>query len=382
MKNLQQELRQREQQGLYRSRKLIQSPQGREIILNGQRVLNFCSNDYLGLATHPMVKQALIDGANQYGVGSGSAHLVNGHSKAHHALEEELAEFSGYPRTLLFSTGYMANLGVAQSLCDKNATIIEDKLNHASLLDAAKVSNAKLSRYLHCDYSSLKSKLERCDSDEILVSSDAVFSMDGDEADIHAMAEHCQSKQAWLMLDDAHGFGVLGENGRGSLSHQQVSTENVPIYMATLGKAIGTAGAFIAGSEDLIEYLIQTSRCYIYTTAMPPAIAEATRASLRLLVTENWRQQTLADNISHFKSLAEQSGLKLLSSNTAIQPVIIGDPLKALNISQALLSKGLHVAAIRPPTVPTNTARLRVTLRADHTLQDIEKLVDGIYGAA
>jgi len=381
MKNIRNELEQRKQQSLYRSRKQIQSPQGREIMLNGRRVLNFCSNDYLGLAAHPAIKQAFIDAASQYGVGSGSAHLVNGHSDLHHKLEEQLAEFTGYPRALLFSTGYMANLGVAQSLCGKNDTIIQDRLNHASLLDAANISGSRLKRYLHCDYTSLQKKLDNIDSGELLVSSDAVFSMDGDQADIKAMAQLCQSKQAWLMLDDAHGFGVLGNNGQGSLNHQNISNENVPIYMATLGKAIGTAGAFVAGSQDLIEYLIQTARSYIYTTAMPPAIAAASSASLKLLIKENWRQQALNENISHFKSLAKQSGLTCPASDTAIQPVIIGDAQKTWEISQQLLNTGLHVAAIRPPTVPVNTARLRVTLRADHHRGDIERLVAGIVEA-
>ena len=379
MKDLRQELGQREQQDLYRRRKVLQSPQGREIIINGQRVLNFCSNDYLGLAAHPVIKQSFIDATRQYGVGSGSAHLINGHTHAHHALEEELADFSGYPRALLFSTGYMANLGVAQSLCDKNAAIFEDKLNHASLLDAAAISGARLQRYLHADYASLQNKLERSHSAEKLVSSDAVFSMDGDEADIPAMVKQCQQHDAWLMLDDAHGFGVLGKDGRGSLNQQKISPDDVPVYMATLGKATGTAGAFIAGSEDLIEYLIQTARCYIYTTAMPPAVAEASRSSLRLLVSENWRQQALKNNISTFKKLAAQSDLNLMASDTPIQPILIGDPQRALTISQKLLDKGLHVAAIRPPTVPKNTARLRITLRADHTDEDIEKLLSTIH---
>ena len=380
MKDLRQALAQRKKQGLYRSRKILQGPQSREITLNGLSVLNFCSNDYLGLAAHPEVKQSFIDAASLYGVGSGAAHLVNGHSQAHHQLEEELADFCGYPRALLFSTGYMANLGVAQSLCENGDSLIEDKLNHASLLDAANISGAKLSRYLHRDYTSLQNKIDKSDASEILISSDAVFSMDGDEADINEMVKCSRSKETWLMLDDAHGFGVLGKNGKGSLDHQKINPHDVPVYMATLGKALGTAGAFVAGSEDLIEYLIQTARCYIYTTAMPPAIAEATRTSLKLLVKENWRQQALKENIRHFRSLASQAGLNLLESSTAIQPIMIGETQKALDASQQLLKSGLHVAAIRPPTVPVNTARLRVTLRADHTEKDIERLVEGLVG--
>jgi len=378
MKDLQNNLLQRKQQGLYRKRNILQGPQGRKIILNNKQVLNFSGNDYLGLANHPEVKESFINAAHQYGVGSGAAHLVNGHTQAHHELEEELADFCGYPRTLLFSTGYMANLGVAQSLCTKNARIIEDKLNHASLLDAANISNAQLIRYRHKDYDNLQHKLKHCESAVKMVSSDSVFSMDGDEADIQQMIKHCQTHNAYLMLDDAHGFGVLGKDGRGSLSHQQIAAPDVSVYMATLGKALGTAGAFIAGSEELIETLIQTARCYIYTTAMPAAVAKATHTSLHLLVRENWRQQTLKKNIYFFKTLASQAELNLLPSNTAIQPVIIGNAQSALNISQQLLNQGFHVAAIRPPTVPKNTARLRVTLRADHTEEDIERLISAV----
>ncbi len=381
MKDLKPYLLQRKQQNLYRSRKILQGPQGRKITLNNQHVLNFCSNDYLGLANHSEVKKAFIRATQHYGVGSGAAHLVNGHTQAHHALEEELASFCNFPRCLLFSTGYMANLGVAQSLYSKNDSIIEDKLNHASLLDAANISNSQLIRFRHKDYDHLANKLRGCEAREKLVSSDSVFSMDGDEANIQLMASHCQTHNARLMLDDAHGFGVLGKEGRGSLNHQQINPKDISIYMATLGKALGTAGAFIAGSEELIETLIQTARCYIYTTAMPAAIAEATRTSLQLLIKENWRQQALINNIHYFKTLARQTELNLLESNTPIQPIIIGDSKKANDISQRLLTQGFHIAAIRPPTVPENTARLRITLRADHTEADIEQLIDEIIKA-
>ena len=381
MKNLRQELDQRQQQSLYRRRKILQSPQGREIIIDGQSLLNFCSNDYLGLANHPDVKKAFIAAAQEYGVGSGSAHLVNGHSKLHHQLEEELADFCGYPRALLFSTGYMANLAVAQSLCGRGDSIIEDKLNHASLIDAAQLSGGKLVRYVHADYSSLQSQLETCrsnNSKEILVCSDAVFSMDGDEADIKIMAQHCQRHDAWLMLDDAHGLGVLGDHGRGSLSHQLVTPQQVPIYMATLGKAIGTAGAFVAGNEDLIEYLIQTARSYIYTTAMPAAVAAASLASLNILRESDSKQQSLLHNIALFKQLAQQNEIELMVSNTAIQPILIGSTDLAVKLSQQLFDKGFHIAAIRTPTVPKNTARLRITLRADHTEKDIHSLINAL----
>ncbi len=378
MRDLNIDLNQRKKQGLYRIRKITESPQGREITLNNQRLLNFCSNDYLGLANHTQVKQSFIDATHKYGVGSGAAHLVNGHTLEHHALEEALADFCGYPRALLFSTGYMANLAAAQSLYNKNDHIIQDKLNHASLIDAANISQAKLKRFPHKNYDALLAQLERCNSGEKLVSSDCVFSMDGDEADIDRMIRHCQSQNARLMLDDAHGFGVLGKNGQGSLHQQQIAPLDVDVYMATLGKALGTAGAFIAADEELIETLIQNARCYIYTTAMPAAIAAATRTSLQLLSKENWRQQSLIHNIQHFKSLAKQAGILLQSSDTAIQPIIIGDATLALEISHQLLKKGFHVTAIRPPTVAKNSARLRITLRADHTENDIARLIMAI----
>jgi len=379
MKDLKKALSQLQQQGLYRRRRCLQGPQGREIILDGHRLLNFSSNDYLGLANHPDVVRSFKQAADQYGVGSGSAHLVNGHSRPHQQLEDALAEFTGYPRALLFSTGYMANLAVAQSLCSQGDYIIEDRLNHASLLDAAKLSGGKLMRHLHLDYQSLEKKLQRCDKGEILVSSDAVFSMDGDAVNIRQWLDSAQQKNAWCMLDDAHGFGVLGNQGRGSLSEQQIDSSQLHIYMATLGKAIGTSGAFIAASEDLIEYLIQTARSYIYTTAMPPATAQASLSSLKLLIEEPHRQQSLRDNITLFKQLSLQAGLPVMPSDSAIQPVMIGPADKALAISQQLFTKGLHIAAIRPPTVPKNTARLRITLRADHTSSDLQQLVEQLH---
>jgi len=378
MKNLQQELQSRQQQGLYRRRRTLQSPQGRRIVLDGQSLLNFSSNDYLGRCNHPEVKQACIEATQRYGVGSGAAHLVNGHTEEHHLLEQELAEFTGYPRALLFSTGYMANLAVAQSLCGRGDFIVEDKLNHASLLDAAQLSGGKLLRYHHNDYAHLEQRLKRCGTGETLLSSDAIFSMDGDAADIRSLVTLSQQYQAWLMLDDAHGFGVLGEQGRGSLSQQTIPPADVPVYMATLGKALGTAGAFIAGSDDLIEFLIQNARSYIYTTAMPAPIAAATRTSLRLLQTDTQPQQLLHHNIQFFRQQAAQQQIQLMPSGTAIQPVLIGDSQRAVEISQQLFSQGFHLAAIRPPTVPANSARLRITLRADHTESDIQQLTHAL----
>ena len=380
VKNLRTLLEQRRADGLYRSRRVVQSAQGTELIIDNQRVLNFCSNDYLGLASHPDVQQAFINGAKKYGTGSGAAHLICGHSAAHHALEEELAAFSGYPRALLFSTGYMANLGVAQALCGRGDHIFEDRLNHASLLDAGLLSGARLTRFLHNNTDNLKQKLSAVTQGEKLVMTDAVFSMDGDLAAIPQLATICQDNDAWLMIDDAHGIGVMGAEGRGSARHFGLNAKQVPIYMATLGKALGTAGAFVAGSEDLIEYLIQSARTYIYTTAMPPAVAEATRTSLKLAQQASDRRDRLQQLIRQFREGAQQLGLQLMDSSTPIQPIIAGDgnAQTASRWSQQLLARGILVSAIRPPTVPKGTARLRITLSANHRPGQINQLLDAL----
>ena len=375
MKNLHAELEQRKKDSLYRRRLVCQSPQGVETVIESRTYLSFCSNDYLGLANHPEVKQAFIKGAERYGVGSGAAHLGNGHCEAHHALEEELARFTGYPRALLFSTGYMANLGIAQALCGRGDAVFEDRLNHASLLDAGLLSGARLQRYPHKDVDSLSQKLSERIGGEKLVMTDGVFSMDGDLAPVLQLADVCQQQDAWLMVDDAHGFGLLGAHGRGSLEHLQCHINQVPIYMGTLGKALGTAGAFVAGSEDLIEYLIQKSRTYIYTTAMPAAVSEATRMSLKLVQTENWRREHLNELIAHWRKGAQKLGLQLMDSNTPIQPVLIGDTATAVKLSEQLFKRGILITAIRPPTVPDDTARLRITLSASHSLDHIEQLL-------
>jgi 8-amino-7-oxononanoate synthase len=378
LKNLLQELQQRKANHLYRSRRISDGPQQPEMIIDGKPVIGFCSNDYLGLANNPEVKDAFIKGIQQYGSGSGAAHLINGHSKAHHALEQELAEFTGYPRALLFSTGYMANLGLAQALAGKGDTVLEDRLNHASLLDGGLLSGARLMRYQHNNSADLDAKLATRTQGEKLVLSDGVFSMDGDIAKLPAIANICLRHDAWLMVDDAHGFGVLGEHGRGILEHYGLSAASVPVYMATLGKALGTAGAFIAGSDDLIETLIQKARTYIYTTASPPAVAEATRASLNIIKTRPHIREQLNGNIRYFRKACSQCGIEVATSQTAIQPVIVGDTLTAVEISEQLFARGILVTAIRPPTVPEGTARLRITLSAAHAYTHIDKLVSAL----
>jgi 8-amino-7-oxononanoate synthase len=366
---------------LYRSRKVLESPQSVEPMINGKKVLSFCSNDYLGLANHPDVINAFKDAADQYGVGSGSAHLVSGHSAEHHALEEELADFMGTERALLFSTGYMANLGVVSALCDRHSEIYEDKLNHASLLDAALLSRAKRIRFPHLDINNLEQRLTDSDTDcsnktTKFIISDGVFSMDGDLAPLDKLIYAAEKNNATLMIDDAHGIGVLGKKGKGLVEHFGFDSQQVPILVGTLGKAFGTAGAFVAGSEALIETLIQKSRSYIFTTAMPAAVAAATRTSLQLLEKESWRREKLQSLISQFRKGAEELGLDLMDSMTAIQPIVIGSSEQTLALSEKLLEKNILISAIRPPTVPEGTARLRITFSATHTEDHINKLLD------
>ncbi|KPB53611.1 8-amino-7-oxononanoate synthase [Pseudomonas coronafaciens] len=367
----------RRAQHLYRQRPLLQSPQGPQVIVDGQPLLAFCNNDYMGLANHPDVIAAWQSGAERWGVGGGASHLVIGHSAPHHELEEALADLTGRPRALLFSNGYMANLGAVTALVGQGDTVLEDRLNHASLLDAGLLSGARFSRYLHNDVNSLSSRLEKSVGDTLVVT-DGVFSMDGDIADLPALAKAAKARGAWLMVDDAHGFGSLGANGAGIVEHFGLSMDDVPVLVGTLGKSFGTSGAFVAGSEELIETLIQFARPYIYTTSQPPALACATLKSLQLLRTEHWRREHLARLIQQFRRGAEQLGLQLMDSFTPIQPIMIGDAGRALRLSQLLRERGLLVTAIRPPTVPAGSARLRVTLSAAHSEADVQLLLEAL----
>lgn len=375
---LSQALADRRAQALYRTRRISSSPQGAETTVDGKCVVNFCSNDYLGLANHPQLISAFQQAANEFGVGSGASHLINGHSRYHHELEEALAEFTGRPRALLFSTGYMANLGVISALLGRGDHVFEDRLNHASLLDAGLLSQARLQRYQHNDIHDLNNKLSTSKAKRRLVVTDGVFSMDGDLACLDQLCKQTQAHSATLMVDDAHGLGVLGKNGGGSLEHYGLGMEQVPILMGTLGKAIGTFGAFIAGSEALIETLIQQARSYIYTTAMPAAIAAASVASLKLVSDDHERREKLASLIVRFRNGAGQLGLRLMDSDTAIQPLLIGDNARAVDLAEALFNTGLMVSAIRPPTVPEGTARLRITLSAAHSETQIDRLLEGL----
>jgi 8-amino-7-oxononanoate synthase len=360
---------------LYRTRRVLESAQGAKVVVDGRPYQNFCSNDYLGLANHPDVVAAFTRAANEFGVGSGASHLVCGHTTLHHQLEEELADFVGRDRVLLFSNGYMANLGVVNALVGKNDYIFEDKLNHASLLDAGLSSGARFQRFLHNDLTNLETRLAKAGEGKKLIVVDSVFSMDGDFASLPALAVLAQKYDAWLMADDAHGFGVLGERGAGCADYFNLNQNQLPVLMGTLGKGAGCFGAFVAGSDELIETLIQFARSYIYTTALPPAIAAATLASVKILRDDNQYRQHLNHLISFFKQRAQQLGLSLMPSQTAIQPLLVGDSEKALAISDALLEKGFLVSAIRPPTVAVGSARLRITLSAAHDEEQVENLL-------
>ncbi|HED16504.1 MAG TPA: 8-amino-7-oxononanoate synthase [Gammaproteobacteria bacterium] len=374
MKDLAPFLVQRQQQHLYRSRAVSDSAQGPLIVRDGRQLLNFCSNDYLGLAAHPLVREAMHKGIDQYGVGAGAAHLVNGHSRAHHLLEQELAEFTGRSRALLFSTGYMANLGVATALMQRGDHILADRNNHASILDAALLSGARLIRYDHNNADHAAQRLQGLRAAETLIMTDGVFSMDGDIAPLMELASLAQQQQAWLMVDDAHGFGVLGEQGVGTLDHYGLSPQQVPILMGTLGKALGGAGAFVAGSDELIETLIQTARSYIYTTASPPAVAEAVRAALRLVQAEPERRSQLNKLIRYFRAGAAERKLPLAESITPIQPLRVANSEMALQLTAELLKHDIQITAMRPPTV--SEACLRITLSAAHTENQLDRLLD------
>ncbi|MFS0825601.1 8-amino-7-oxononanoate synthase [Pseudomonas phoenicis] len=368
-------LAQRRAADLYRQRPLLQSPQGPQVVVDGQPLLAFCNNDYLGLANHPEVIAAWRAGAERWGVGGGASHLVIGHSTPHHALEEALADLTGRPRALLFSTGYMANLAAITALVGQGDSVLQDRLNHASLLDGGLLSGARFSRYLHNDPASLGKRLDKAVGDALVVT-DGVFSMDGDVANLPALAAVAKARGAWLMVDDAHGLGTLGRQGGGVVEHFGLGVDQVPVLVGTLGKACGTAGAFVAGSEALIEALVQFARPYIYTTSQPPALACATLKSLELLRRETWRREHLAALIAQFRQGAQAIGLQLMDSHTPIQPILVGDSARALELSQRLRARGVLVTAIRPPTVPAGGARLRVTLSAAHSAAQVQLLLE------
>ena len=380
---IQQAIQQRKEDNLWRQRINVASPQGARILLDGQSLLNFSSNDYLGLAQQSV---SLITAAKTWGMGSGASHLVCGHSTAHQQLEQVLAKSVGYPRALLFANGYMANLAVLQTLLKRQDTLYQDKLNHASLIDGGLLSNSQMRRYRHNDIQHLAHFLQRPASETAsnrtsyntlsLVATDAVFSMDGDQAPLADLSKLCRQSNALLMVDDAHGFAVLGNQQQsGSLAEQGIKTDDVDVYMGTLGKGLGGYGAFVAGSEEMIEYLIQFARPYIYTTALPAALASAMQDNLAIVMSGE-KQTLLKNNIDYFRQQAHALDLDIMPSTTAIQPLMVGDDGTALALSRTLKCAGILVTAIRPPTVAKGSARLRITLTASHTKQDIDHLLD------
>ena len=363
--------------GLRRRRRTVMrlAPDSAAIRVDGHDCLDFCGNDYLGLAGDPRVTEAGIRAARACGIGARASHLVSGHQPEHAALETELAGWTGRERALVFSTGYQANLGLVTALARRGTRVHGDRLNHASLIDAALLSGARLQRYAHADAAALERHLARAAAPGTLVLTDGVFSMDGDLAPLPALAAACSRHAALLIVDDAHGLGILGASGRGTLEHFGLGQAEVPALVGTFGKAFGTFGAFVAGPAPLIETLVQCARSYIYTTALPPAIVAATRASLAIAAAEPWRREHALALARRFRERAAAAGLPLADSVTPIQPVLLGTPEAALRASAALLERGFFVAAIRPPTVPAGTSRLRVTLSALHREADVDALV-------
>ncbi len=369
------QLQLRKSDSQWRERLLLQSKQSAELVVDDTKLINFSSNDYLGLASNLSTIESVHQQLDCLGVGSGASHLVSGHHQIHQTLEIEVAKFLNRDSAVTFSTGYMANLGILQSLAKKGDLIIADKLNHASLIDGAKLSNANSVRYQHCDMSALEKRL-KSEAPQKWVVTDGVFSMDGDLAPLEKIAGLCQKYQANLIVDDAHGVGVVGEQGQGCAEFYNLDQNQLPVLMGTFGKALGGFGAFVTGSQQLTDYLVQFARPYIYTTAMPAILAAANLHNVRLIKNDTSLMQRLKQNITKFKLLAEQAGLNLLASDTAIQPIVIGDSDKLVELNRQLIEAGYLVGAIRPPTVPVKTDRLRITLSAQHTEKQIKGLIE------
>jgi 8-amino-7-oxononanoate synthase len=370
------DLAKRSAAGLARNRRVVASPQGRTLVVDGRELVSFASNDYLGLASHPALGAAASAGIARWGVGAGASHLVCGHTSAHEAMERELASFVAPchdARGIAFSSGYLANLAILTALADRGTAIFADRLNHSCLNDGALLSRAELVRYAHGDTGALSRRLASTEARSRIIATDAVFSMDGDVAPLPDLLALAERYDAWLVVDDAHGFGVLGE-GRGSLAHFGLASERI-VYMGTLGKAAGVAGAFVAAHPVLVETLMQAARPYVYTTAQPAMLAEAVRASLAIIRVDTDRRARLLASIGRFREGARALPWQSVPSPTAIQPLIVGDASSAVALSQRLAERGVWVPAIRPPTVPAGTARLRVSLTALHTDEDIDRLL-------
>jgi 8-amino-7-oxononanoate synthase len=381
MPDLTSRLRKLEAQGLLRSRRTVTGPQGPYVEVDGQRLLAFCSNDYLGLAGHPAIAEAAKRGLDAYGTGAAASALICGHTGAHAALEARLAALVGAQRALCFSTGYMANLGILPALLEKGDAVFSDALNHACLIDAARLSRADVHVYPHGDVAALARMLADCTSPTKLVASDAVFSMDGDIAPLRAIAALCDQHDAWLLVDDAHGFGVLGEGGRGTLAHLGIASPRI-VYVGTLGKAAGVSGAFVAGAKELVEWLVQRARTYVFSTGSPPALAAALVASVDLIEHEEWRREHLRALIARLRSGMKTLPWQMLPSETPIQPLVVGENGAAVALMDRLAERGIWVPAIRPPTVADGTARLRISLSAAHSHEDVDRLVQALHEIA
>lgn len=371
-----------ERQHLTRKRRTVEAfpvqDSRAEVVVDGRRVVDFCSNDYLGLSRHPAIAEAMRESAAATGAGSAASHLVTGHGREHQMLEEEIAAFTGRERALLFSTGYMANLAAISTLADRGEVVALDRLNHASLIDGTLVSGARFSRYAHADPGDAERVLKEHNGQCTVVATDGVFSMDGDVARLPTLARIARAYKAWLVVDDAHGIGVLGQTGRGVCEHHELATDDVPVLVGTLGKACGSFGAFVAGSSELIELLVQKARTYIYTTALPQPVAAATRKALRIMQDEPWRRERVLALAARFRAAARELDMHLSPSESPIQPVILGTADAAVRAQNELMDAGFLVVAIRPPTVPAGTARLRITFSAAHTEDQVDALVEAL----
>ena len=364
--------------GLLRRLRTVEDADSPWLVIDGRRLLGFAGNDYLGLAAHPALREALLDAARRWGVGATAAHLLGGHRAPHAELEAVLADWTGREAALLFATGYMANIGVLDALLSRGDICVQDRLNHASLLDGARLCGAVLRRYPHADADAAARQLTLRPGAAALLASDGVFSMDGDVAPLRALAAQARTAQATLLIDDAHGLGVSGPRGAGSVAAAGLDARDVPVLIGTLGKALGTQGAFVVGSRALIEALAQFARAHVYSTAPPPAVAAATLAALRLARQGEDLRARLAARIAQLRAGAAALGLHLLPSQTPIQPLLLGDARTALAWSHALEQAGLYVPAIRPPTVPAGQARLRIVLSAAHGAEHVARLLDAL----
>jgi len=362
---------------LLRARHVLEGPQGPRIVIDGREFLAFCSNDYLGLANHPRINAATIEAVRRFGVGAGASPLVTGHNALHQSVEEKLAAFTGLPRALHFPSGYQANIGAITSLAGRGDAVFSDQLNHASLIDGMRLSRAEVVPYAHCDTDALGRSLAASGAKHKLVATDSVFSMDGDIAPLPAILALCERHDAWLLVDDAHGFGVLGTKGRGALEHFGLASPRI-VYVGTLGKAAGVSGAFVAGQEEVVETLLQHARTYMFSTAAPALLAAAVEESLAVMRDEAWRRAHLAALIATLKAGLAGSAARLAPSDTAIQPLIVGANAAALALAESLRARGILAPAIRPPTVPEGTARLRISLSAAHSIDDVGQLVKAL----